>query len=209
MHVSAFSLNLNKSAGRIAPVAALLVICGCAAPNSALLPEIATWETRTLVLATLDDWQFQGRIAVRGDIDGFNGKLRWTQEKSAFSAIASGPLGAGAIRIEGDNASVVLTDKDGIRTTLENAEAELRDRYGWTIPVASLRYWALGIPDPAAPADTVFDENGQLERLRQRGWSVIISSYAEGGGQLMPKVLTAENNDTRVRLVIDHWVFFD
>jgi outer membrane lipoprotein LolB len=209
MHVSAFSLNLNKSAGRIAPVAALLVICGCAAPNSALLPEIATWETRTLVLATLDDWQFQGRIAVRGDIDGFNGKLRWTQEKSTFSATASGPLGAGAIRIEGDNASVVLTDKDGIRTTLENAEADLRDRYGWTIPVASLRYWALGIPDPAVPADTVFDENGQLERLRQRGWSVIISSYAEGGGQLMPKVLTAENNDTRVRLVIDHWVFFD
>jgi outer membrane lipoprotein LolB len=173
------------------------------------LPEIDTWETRTLVLAALDDWQFSGRIAVRGDNDGFNGKLRWTQEQNAFSATASGPLGAGAIRIEGDKASVVLTDKDGIRTTLENAETELRGRYGWTIPVASLRYWALGIPDPAAPADTAFDENGQLERIRQRGWSVIISSYAEGGGQLMPKVLTAENDDTRVRLVIDHWVFFD
>jgi len=209
MHVSAFSLNLSKSAGRIAPVAALLLACGCAAPNSALLPEIDSWETRTLVLAALDDWQFNGRIAVRGDSDGFNGKLRWTQEQNAFSATASGPLGAGAIRIEGDNASVVLTDKDGIRTTLENAEMELRRRYGWTIPVASLRYWALGIPDPAAPADTAFDENGQLERIRQRGWSVIISSYAEGGGQLMPKVLTAENDDTRVRLVIDHWVFFD
>lgn len=207
--MSAFSLNPSKSAGRIAPVAVLLLTCGCAAPNSALLPEIDTWETRTLVLAALDDWQFSGRIAVRGDIDGFNGKLRWTQEQNAFSATASGPLGAGAIRIEGDNASVVLTDKDGIRTTLENAETELRGRYGWTIPVASLRYWALGIPDPAAPADTAFDENGQLERIRQRGWSVIISSYAEGGGQLMPKVLTAEDDDTRVRLVIDHWVFFD
>jgi outer membrane lipoprotein LolB len=209
MHVSAFSLNLSNSAWRIAPVAALLLTCGCAAPNSALLPDIETWETRTLVLAALDDWQFHGRIAVRSEIDGFNGKLRWTQDQNEFSATASGPLGAGAIRIEGDNASVVLTDKDGIRTVLEDAEAELQVRYGWTIPVASLRYWALGIPAPGVLADTVFDENGQLERLRQRGWSVIISSYAEGGGQLMPRVLTAENADTRVRLVIDNWVFFD
>jgi outer membrane lipoprotein LolB len=209
MHVSAFSLNLSKSAGWIAPVAALLLIYGCAAPKSALLPEIDAWETRTLVLAALDDWQFHGRIAVRSEIDGFNGKLRWTQDKDEFSATASGPLGAGAIRIEGDNTSVVLTDKHGVRTILEDAEVELHDRYGWTIPVASLRYWALGIPDPRVAADTVFNESGQLERLQQRGWSVIISRYAEGGGQLMPKVLTAENTDTRVRLVIDHWVFFD
>ena len=95
--MSAFSLNPSESAGRIAPVAALLLTCGCAAPQSVpCLPEIDTWETRTLVLAALDDWQFSGRIAVRGDIDGFNGKLRWTQEQNAFSATASGPLGAGA-----------------------------------------------------------------------------------------------------------------
>jgi outer membrane biogenesis lipoprotein LolB len=38
---------------------------------------------------------------------------------------------------------------------------------------------------------------------------VTFSRYDEGGGQLMPKVLTAENDDTRVRLVIDYWIFFD
>ena len=209
MYVSAFSPNYRKSTGWIAPVAALLLMVGCAGPKSALLPEIERWETRTQVLSALDDWQFNGRIAVRSESDGFNGKLRWTQDKNKFSATASGPLGAGAIRIEGDDASVVLTDKDGVRTILEDAERDLQYRYGWTIPVASLRYWALGIPDPRVSADTVLNENGQLASLRQRGWSVTISSYAEGGGQLMPKVLTAENTDTRVRLVIDHWVFFD
>ena len=207
--MSAFSLNRRKSAGCIALVAALLLIVGCAAPRSALLPEIDAWETRTQVLSALDDWQFNGRIAVRSETDGFNGKLRWIQDRNEFSATASGPLGAGAIRIEGDDTSVVLTDKDGVRTILEDAELDLQYRYGWTIPVASLRYWALGIPDPRVSADTGLNENGQLARLTQRGWSVTISRYAEGGGQLMPKVLTAENTDTRVRLVIDHWVFFD
>ena len=32
---------------------------------------------------------------------------------------------------------------------------------------------------------------------------------AAEGGQSMPSRLTAENSDTRVRLVIDHWIFFD
>ena len=125
------------------------------------------------------------------------------------SARPGGPFGAGAGRIEGDGASVTLTDKDGIRTELEDAELEFRLRYGWTIPVQSLRYWALGVPDPAVPADTVLDESGKLASLRQRGWSVSFARYAEGGGQMMPKVLTAENSDTRVRLVIDYWIFFD
>ncbi len=188
---------------------AAAVLAGCAAPKSALLPELDDWSARQQVLAGLDQWEFSGRIAVKTAADGFNGKLRWSQERDAFEATASGPLGAGAVRIEGDGRSVVLTDKDGIRTELADAELEFRLRYGWTIPVRSLRYWALGVPDPAAPADTVIDDAGQLASLRQRDWSVTFSRYAEGGGQMMPKVLTAENADTRVRLVIDYWIFFD
>ncbi len=185
------------------------MLTGCAAPKSALLPELNDWNARQQVLAGLDEWEFSGRIAVKTATDGFNGKLRWSQDRNAFEATASGPLGAGAVRIEGDGASVVLTDKDGIRAELEDAELEFRLRYGWTIPVQSLRYWALGVPDPAAAADTVIDDTGRLTKLRQRDWSVTFSRYAEGGGQMMPKVLTAENADTRVRLVIDHWIFFD
>jgi len=185
------------------------MLSGCATPKSALLPDIDDWSVRTTVLAGLDEWEFSGRIAVKTATDGFNGKLRWSQDKNEFEVTASGPLGAGAVRIEGDGRSVTLTDKDGVTTELEDAELEFHYRYGWTIPLQSLRYWALGIPDPSGPADTIIDENGQLMSLAQRDWSVTFSRYADGGGQLMPKVLTAENSDTRVRLVIDYWIFFD
>ena len=124
-------------------------------------------------------------------------------------ATVSGPLSIGKVRLEGDSRAVLFTDKDGTRTEFEDAELELRYRYGWTIPVASLRYWALGIPDPDAPAQTELDAEGRLAALTQRDWSVRISRYGEGGGQTMPKLLTAENADTRVRLVIDHWIFFE
>lgn len=190
-------------------VATAVLATGCVAPRSALLPEIDSWEARTRVLGGLDEWEFGGRIAVKTEADGFNGKLRWTQRQDEFSATASGPLGAGAIRINGDGQAVTLTDKDGVRSELQNAELEFRNRYGWSIPIASLRYWALGIPDPSAPAETKVNDQGQLESLLQRDWSVSFSRYDGAGGQLMPKVLTAQNRDTRVRLVIDHWIFFD
>ncbi len=206
--MSGFSRIRNKAAwAAVAACAALLA--GCATPKSAALPEIGDWDGRKSVLGGLDEWEFSGRIAVKTANDGFNGKLRWVQQQQAFEATASGPLGAGAVRIEGDGRSVTLTDKDGIRTELDDAELEFRLRYGYTIPIRSLRFWALGIPDPAAPADTVVDPNGQLTSLRQRDWAVSYARYAEGGGQLMPKVLTAENADTRVRLVIDYWIFFE
>jgi outer membrane lipoprotein LolB len=206
--VSDFSLIRTRPAWTAAAALAV-VLGGCATPRSAALPEIAGWDARKIVLAGLDNWEFSGRIAVKTVEEGFNGKLRWAQDEDAFEATASGPLGAGAVRIQGDGRSVTMTDRDGVDIELADAELEFRLRYGYSIPSRSLRFWALGIPDPSLPAETVFDEQGLLARLEQRDWLVTYTRYDEGGGQLMPKVLTAQNEDTRVRLVIDDWIFFD
>ncbi len=180
---------------------------GCAGPQSILLPNLDSWEQRVAVLSAVEDWDFSGRIAVKTDSDGFNGKLRWQQRDTAYSATVSGPLGIGTVRIEGDGKSVILTDKDGDRTELQDAEQDLRHRYGWTIPIDSLRYWALGIPDPNFPFDSNVDSRGQLVALEQGGWRVTITRYRPGGGQPMPSRLTAQHADARVRLVIDDWAF--
>ncbi|MDJ0792769.1 MAG: lipoprotein insertase outer membrane protein LolB [Woeseiaceae bacterium] len=194
----------------LALLSAALLLAGCATvPENVPLPAIDSWDTRTAVLGDLKDWQFRGRIAVKAGEEGFNGKFNWSQNGDAFDATVGGPLGVGTVRIEGDGRTVVLTDKDGVETVLQNAELELRYRYGWTIPVASLRYWALGIPDPSEPAVTEVDDDGRLVRLEQRGWLVQISRYRDGGGQQMPRILSATNPDTRVRMVIDRWLFFD
>lgn len=186
-----------------------LLSAGCATTREAIsLPELDSWETRTAVLGELREWEFRGRIAVKAGDEGFNGKIRWIQIDETFNTTVGGPIGIGTVRIEGSGQTVSLTDKDGVRTELQDAELELRYRYGWTIPLRSLRYWALGVPDPALAAETRFGEDGQLEYLSQRGWDVAITRYREGGGQSMPNRLSAENGDTTVRLVIDSWYFF-
>ena len=124
---------------------------------------------------------------------------------SISDAFASGP--ADTVFINGNRREITVTDRDGVVTELHDAEVELRQMYGWTIPVASLRFWALGIPDPASPAETEFGEDGQLSKLRQQDWEVEFTQYREGGGQLMPRRLTAVNDDVKVILVIDNWTF--
>ncbi len=200
--------NLLPQSGRGRLAGLLLVLTGCAAERGLDLPPMPDWETRRDILAGLPEWEFKGRIGVSASEEGFNGNLRWWQRGDLFRATVSGPLGVGTVRIQGDDQHVTVTDNDGQVTEMEHAETELRAMYGWTIPVTSLRYWALGIPDPTSPAQTEFGANGQLSRLEQGGWTVSIADYESDAGQLMPRRMSAVNHDTKVRLVIDDWIFY-
>lgn len=192
-----------------AGVAALaLLVSACAVREGVGLPPMDDWDARRAVLAGLPAWSFTGRIGVSAGEEGFNGRLRWQQQRDRYEATVSGPLGIGTVRIAGDEGHVRVTDKDGAVTELSDPEADLRYLYGWTIPVSSLRYWALGIPDPAVPAVTDFGEDGRLRRMEQRNWTVTIGQYADGGGQPMPRRVAAVSDDARVRLVIDRWTFY-
>jgi outer membrane lipoprotein LolB len=188
---------------------AALLVQACATTQKGLdLPEITDWEIRQEVLVGVDRWQFRGRVGVKAGDEGFTGKLTYGQDNDEFQATISGPLGIGTVKLSGEGESVTLTNNKGEITKLRDAEQDLRNLYGWTIPVASLRFWALGIPDPSTEAITVFDDEGLLSSMQQRGWTVTIGEYRDGGGQRMPSRVTAVNDDARVRLLIDDWTFF-
>ena len=209
MFESDVSLTANSAVKRLALTGVALLLTACASQQTVQLPDMDDWAARTAVLGGVTDWEFSGRIAVSAGEEGFNGKIRWHQQGDTFKATVGGPLGFGTVRMEGDGASVVHTDKDGVRTELQDAERELMYRYGWTIPIQSLRYWALGLPDPAIPAQTELNPEQQLAKLTQRDWTVRISRYRISGSQSMPNLLTATGSDTRVRIVFDKWSFFD
>ena len=198
---------MRRPSPKLVPLFLTVLISACVTPKSLELPDLSDWESRQKILVGVDEWEFAGRIGVSAGEEGFNGQLRWRQDGVVFRARINGPLGVGTVFINGDRREITVTDRDGVVTELHDAEVELRQMYGWTIPVASLRFWALGIPDPASPAETEFGEDGQLSTLRQQDWEVEFTQYREGGGQLMPGRLTAVNDDVKVILVIDSWTF--
>ena len=185
----------------------LVLLSACATQRGLDLPPLVDWETRQAVLSNIAEWEFTGSIGVISNGDGFNGKLRWQQNDDAYQATVSGPLGVGTVKIEGQGRRITLTDKKGEVTELQDAEIDLRLRYGWTIPVSSLRFWALGIPDPSVPAEVQMGDDDLIAEMQQGNWHVSIGQYREGGGQQMPRRLSASNADAKVRLVIDSWKF--
>ena len=198
---------MRRPGQNLALLMLVALLSGCVTPRSIELPDLPDWQTRKDLLVGVDEWEFAGRIGVSAGDEGFNGQLWWRQDGIVFRARISGPLGVGTVFINGDRRELTVTDRDGTVTELVDAEVELRQMYGWTIPVTSLRFWALGIPDPASPADAEFSADGQLSKLRQQNWQVDFTQYREGGGQLMPRRLTAVSDDVKVRLVIDKWTF--
>lgn len=197
-------------ASRLRPVLSLLLILvgGCATQRSIDLPSMPDWATRSAVLNDTTRWEFHGRIGVSHGDEGFNGNLWWWQRDDDFRASIAGPLGAGTVRIAGFRSIFTITDKDGVEVEIRDAESELQAMYGWTIPVDSLRFWALGIPHPEHPATVEFDGAGRLATLEQQGWRVAIDQYRQAGGQPMPRRLIALSEQGKVVLVIDDWAFF-
>ncbi len=192
---------------KISAACFLLTIFGCSA-TPVVLPEFVDWTTRKISLQKMDKWEFAGRIVINSGSEGFTGRVRWHQDGDYYSAILSGPFGSNAIHIDGAGVKASLIDKRGDVISLADAENDLNARYGWAIPITSLRFWILGIPDPTVPAEVELNKNQQLNFLRQRGWDVAIDLYASVDGQLMPKRLKASMNDNQVRVFIDKWSFY-
>jgi len=194
--------------GAAIPLIVLSLVSACTPLPVRELPDITNWEDRNRVLADLQEWEFRGRLGVRTADDGFNGKVHWQQLDTDYNAQISGPIGFGSLRISGNSGLVRLVDRDGQLTVLTDPEADLESLYGWTLPVQSLRFWALGIPDPKSPATTlVLDARGLLTVLAQNGWRIEYPDYRPFAGQAMPRKLVATAGDARVVLVFDNWVF--
>jgi len=185
--------------------AALAVLAGCRTLPPAPLPG-ASWETRRPQLQSLEHFQLHGRVAVAAGGEGFNASLLWTQDGTRSEVTLGGPLGVGGAQLTatGDELTVVTSRGEHIESAA--AHAELAARLGFDPPLASLRYWVLGVPDPTQPATESLDPAQQrLSGLTQGGWHVEYQSYESAGDGALPARLTLQRDAVRVRLLVDGW----
>ena len=185
--------------------AALAVLAGCRTLPPAPPPG-ASWETRRPQLQSLEHFQLHGRVAVAAGGEGFNASLLWTQDGTRSEVTLGGPLGVGGAQLTatGDELTVVTSRGEHIESAA--AHAELAARLGFDPPLASLRYWVLGVPDPTQPATESLDPAQQrLSGLTQGGWHVEYLSYESAGDGALPARLTLQRDAVRVRLLVDGW----
>ena len=201
-------VHLETSMMKRAVAVLLLVLAGCrtlpppapAAPTPSLSG--LDWSARRALLQGRESFGLSGRVAVAAGSEGFNGHLRWSQQGTTSLLDLEGPLGVGGVHVRSDGTQFDLTNAAGQRLDSDAARAELTNRLGFDLPLAHLRYWVQGVPDPALPA-TETQQGERLSGLAQDGWNITYTAYQDPDG--LPQKLSLVRGDARVRLVIDAW----
>lgn len=190
-------------------VVVLASACGIA-PRKELNTGFAerNWGIRRSNISAVQDFVLKGRVAEAG-IAGGRGDLDWTQSSERMDLRITGPLGVGALAISGTPDRVEIRSKDGVITT-SSPESYMQQRLGWSLPLAKLRYWALGIPAPGRideqPYEVLLDDVGRAQRFEQTGWKIDYTEYQTASSLTLPRKLTVAGGGRTFRLVIDQWI---
>ena len=183
-----------------------LTLAGCAsAPPRKPTAQGAPWPKRRTQLQSLEAFEIKGKVAVAAGTEGFSARLTWDQQGARSSLALDGPLGVGGLRVVADGDALNVTTSKGVQLDSEAARTELSAKLGFEPPLGSLRYWVLGVPDPAQPSIETLGPDQRLLTLDQSGWHVDYSAYAEHGGDSLPQRMALTRADVRLRLIVEDW----
>lgn len=189
----------------LAALLTLSLLCACSTVRVQPPSTAETWDVRRPQLQAREHFDLKGRVAVAAGNEGFNARLLWRQTGSRSNVALDSPLGAGGVQITADGPSLSVVTSKGEHLDNEAARSELATRLGFEPPITSLRYWVLGVPDPATPAQETLDSQQRLASLRQDGWQVVYDGYMGVGGEWLPSRVTLQREGVRVRLIVDGW----
>ena len=181
---------------------ALLALAAC--QSVAPLP-VTPWPERRASLQAVDQYSFTGQLAAATASEGFSASLSWQQQGAASDVLLRAPLGVGGAHLNYDGGVLRLSDSHGAQLDGAAAQEQIRRMFGFEPPLASLRYWLLGVPDPATAATETLDDAQRLTVLQQDEWRVEYGEYQQSAGQWLPRRLALQRGDVKLKMQIAHW----
>lgn len=151
------------------------------------------------------NWNLSGKLAISNEADGGSGRLQWRESSGYTRMDFHGTLGRGAWRLEADREGARLEMADGSTYEERSIDQIVQQQVGWEIPVKNLSWWVRGMAAPGESENAWFDEQGNLVRLNQDGWTIEYGNYRVFGGFEMPVRVTAQQADWKVKLVVRRW----
>jgi outer membrane lipoprotein LolB len=159
------------------------------------------WDQRAGDLQRAIAWQLDGRAAVAFQGQGWQATLNWRQFDGSSEIHLAGPFGAGAMVLERTPAGLSLNGAPPSDTVL----SQLQERLGFALPIDNLRFWLLGVPDPATAFELTRNAGDRALKLTQGGWTIDYDRYMPVGGDVLPAHLSLSGEGVRVRIAVDHW----
>jgi outer membrane lipoprotein LolB len=176
----------------------VLILSGCT--TAPVEPEAHYSKIAREHLYQLERWSFEGRLALTGKNDSWSASINWGHRPDDEKIKLSGPLGQGATVIQLTGDLVVIDRGDGRAQSSTQPEEFINQQLGMFVPVHSLRYWVVGLPEPTS----AFVETAT--GFRQAGWFIEYKQMQPVDNQSMPRKITVTNEQVKLKLVIDQWV---
>ncbi|MDH5485249.1 MAG: lipoprotein insertase outer membrane protein LolB [Gammaproteobacteria bacterium] len=195
----------------LAGLLVMLTACGTVQKKFALPPDQSLWQQHKSQVATINQWNIQGRVSIQTEYNGGQADLFWNQQDDQnYDIRLIAPFGGGTSYIQARPQGASLTTTDGQQVVADDAEALLRDVQGMRFPVGGLRYWILGVPSPQSEHQLIhWNARGYLQLLQQDGWRIEMRDYKAEGPYYLPKKLFVSRIDHEekidLRLVIRQW----
>ena len=155
------------------------------------------------VVYDLQRWAFEGRIAITGKNDAWSANINWEHSPTEDLIKLSGPLGQGGALIQLNASGVTIDQGGGDVKSSTDVENFINQQVGLAVPVNSLRYWVVGLPDKSQIANV--SENG----FEQEGWKNQYKTMQPVGNYVLPRNMTVTNEAVKLKLFIDQWILDD
>ena len=185
-----------------------LFLSGCASLPKSNLTTVApsNWETNKMLLASMQDFQLKGRFGVTHKNKGITGAINWQQSTPEdYKINFTGPMNIDNVKLYKNNKKVSLQSSDGELLIADTPEELLELKFGWALPIEGLKYWIKGIPTPNKKAKILFNEHGQIAKIRQNGWEVNYSKFKFLPNYVLPTRINLRYHSVKVKLLIQSW----
>ena len=150
-------------------------------------------------LYDLGSWSFSGRLALTGKKDAWQASSVWAHDLGSDEIKLSGPLGQGATVIRLSSDEVIIDRGDGKVLSSRQPEDFINQQLGLAVPVRSLRYWVVGLPEPSTTF--VLTTDGFV----QSGWLIEYKQEQVVNSELLPRKISVTNEQVKLKLMIDQW----
>lgn len=182
---------------RVAAIAVGVFLVGCS-----FVPEKSDEQYHLadmLSLQQLDHWYLDGRLAYQDSKDSFSVSVNWRHVRDKDQITLSGPLSQGKVMITVGGNEVVVEDGNERHVYQGSVDEVVAEQLGFTMPVAALKYWVVGVYDPSKTYVEMADG------IVQQGWTVKYREMQSVASQLMPKRMTVEQGQIKMKFLVDTW----
>lgn len=208
-----WSLRPGYKTGCGSVIVALILLqsaCSYRPETTRQTPE--NWPQMVAQKQQLSAWKLTGRLGIQTESEGGSLDLFWNQQGERYKIRLIAALGQGAILIQGNDGGVMLKTAEG-EVYADSADELLAASLGVPVPVSGLRAWLRGIPaEGLSVQKQSWNDQGQLHRLVQGGWSIEMLEYKKVEAQILPHAFYLSREDRpelAIRLLIRQWTLLD